>query len=113
MRRVGLAQDLFQSCVHRREAAIVSDLKYAPTRLRLFKHPLSIGNVGCERFLAENVLTGFDRGNGKRHVLSVWRRDVDGIAGIDKMFCGLANVGRARSRKFLSIRKYYVVNARQ
>ena len=79
----------------------------------LVKHQFRIGDGCCKRFLAENVLTRFDRANGKRHVLSVWRRDVDGIRGIDKMFGRLTNLSGARSRKFLSIRRYYVLNASQ
>src|ERR1051325_11782667 len=98
---MGLVQDLFQSCVHRSEATIVSDLKYRPARLCLLKYQLRIGDGCCERFLAENVLTGFDRGNGKRHVFSVWRRDVDGIAGIEDLCGRLTNVSGARSRQFL------------
>src|ERR1041385_5130003 len=113
MRFMGLAQELFQSCVHRGEAAIVSDLKYRSARLCLLKHQLRIADGCCERFLAENVLTGFDCGNGKGHVLSVWCRDVDGIAGIEELFGCLTNVSGVRSRQFLSIRRYQVVNASQ
>src|SRR6476646_7425922 len=110
---VALAEHLFESCIDRSEAAIVTDLKYFRSRLRLLKHFLSIRYVGCERLFTKDVLARSDSSNGEWHVFGVWCGDVDCVAGINHLFSGFAQVGSVRSCKSLSVRWHNIVHEGQ
>src|SRR5689334_16391857 len=112
MRLVRLLEHLSEGCVDRSEAAIVSDLKYSPTRSRPLKHELSISDIRCERLLAKNMFAGPGGRNCEWYVPGVWCGDVDGVAGINYLFSGFTDIGSTRTCELLSVRRHDVVNTR-
>ena len=73
-------QHSFQLSVHRRETAIVADLKYRLALLRGIQDASRIRDARRHRLFAEDVLAFFDRENRKFSVLRVGSGDVDRVA---------------------------------
>ena len=65
----------FESGVHGREPAIVSDLENGFGVFCFFEDSFSLGDGRRERFLAEDMFAGVDSGDGERDVSRVRRSD--------------------------------------
>src|SRR5687768_15963789 len=99
MRHVPFRQELFQGCVDWSEAPVVSDLKLGAAVAGFSEDSFGVGNVGCQWFLAEDVLAGVNGGKRECDVLRVWRGDVDRITTLDYLVWPSRNTSVVRASK--------------